>query len=156
MLSYPKLTCVSHGEADFPGGWRSGVEYGNGKRELGGCTVRWEHAPADPRLLVAVAGEVDMANATELREVVTGLVQRAGLSTLCVDLHGVTFIDSSGLSSLLALKAGADSTGLSFQLSNLTDTTRRVFEISGLVDYLNLTPVEHAGSDPEEGRNGRQ
>jgi anti-anti-sigma factor len=110
------------------------------ERQLDGCVVRWEDSLADPRLTVAVAGEIDMANATEWRELVVPLVRREQLLTVCVDLGEVTFIDSSGLSSLLALKAETDSAGVSLELTKLTADTRRLFESAGLVTYLNLPP----------------
>ena len=48
--------------------------------------------------IVAVAGEVDIATVTRLRERLFGLA--ASGSTLVVDLDQVSFIDSAGLASL--------------------------------------------------------
>jgi anti-anti-sigma factor len=91
-------------------------------------------------LTVAVAGEIEIANAAEWQELVVPLVRRQQLSSVCVDLGEVTFIDSSGLSTLLALKAETDSAGVALELTKLTSNTRRLFEIAGLATYLNVPP----------------
>jgi anti-sigma B factor antagonist len=49
--------------------------------------------------IVAVAGEVDIATVTRLRERLFGLA--ASGSTLVVDLDQVSFIDSAGLAALV-------------------------------------------------------
>jgi anti-anti-sigma factor len=50
--------------------------------------------------VVTFDGDMDIACAAELRDSLLGLVNR-GVSSLVVDLRGVTFIDSTGVGSLL-------------------------------------------------------
>ena len=50
--------------------------------------------------VVRFDGDMDIACAAELRDSLLGLVNR-GVSSLVVDLRGVTFIDSTGVGSLL-------------------------------------------------------
>jgi anti-sigma B factor antagonist len=50
--------------------------------------------------VVEVIGEVDIASAPTLRDTLLGLVNR-GVESLVVDLRGVTFLDSTGVGSLL-------------------------------------------------------
>jgi anti-anti-sigma factor len=50
--------------------------------------------------VVSFDGDMDIACAAELRDSLLGMVNR-GVSSLVVDLRGVTFIDSTGVGSLL-------------------------------------------------------
>jgi anti-sigma B factor antagonist len=50
--------------------------------------------------VVRFDGDLDIACAAEMRDSLLGLVNR-GVSSLVVDLRGVTFIDSTGVGSLL-------------------------------------------------------
>lgn len=50
--------------------------------------------------VVAVAGEVDSATAPGLRDCLLEVLDRAGDGYVEVDLSGVTFLDSAGLSAL--------------------------------------------------------
>lgn len=57
-------------------------------------------ARVGPHTVLGVAGELDAATAPALRDVVLGTLNR-GVDSLVLDLRGVTFIDSSGVGSLL-------------------------------------------------------
>jgi anti-sigma B factor antagonist len=52
--------------------------------------------------VVGVTGEIDVATAPALRDSLLALVNR-GAESLVVDLRGVTFIDSTGVGSLLRI-----------------------------------------------------
>jgi anti-sigma B factor antagonist len=52
--------------------------------------------------VVGVTGEIDVATAPALRDTVLGLLNR-GAPSLVLDLRGVTFVDSTGVGSLLRI-----------------------------------------------------
>lgn len=58
--------------------------------------------PAGPHTVVGVTGELDVASAPMLRDSLLALLNR-GVDSLVVDLRGVTFIDSTGVGSLLRI-----------------------------------------------------
>jgi anti-sigma B factor antagonist len=96
-------------------------------------TVRSE----DGRVVVAPAGEVDIATAPALeRELDALLARRPG--AVVVDLRGVTFLDSTGVRVLLGatLKASRDSSHVSVILG--PSPTRRALEVCGALPRLNL------------------
>lgn len=64
-----------------------------------GLALAPEHLPDGTRVLV-VTGEIDMNNAAELREALVSQL-KAG-ECLVIDLTGVTYIDSAGISVLFA------------------------------------------------------
>jgi anti-sigma B factor antagonist len=65
---------------------------------------------ADGRVVLAVAGEVDLSTAPELHRELDRLVD-AGAGTVVADLTAVTFLDSTGLSALVAGRNRARAAG---------------------------------------------
>ena len=80
--------------------------------------------------IVAVAGEVDIATVTRLRESLFGLT--ASGRTLVVDLDQVSFIDSSGLAALVGSARRAAAHGASLQVVCARPQTRQLFRLTGL------------------------
>jgi len=84
--------------------------------------------------IVTVAGEVDFASAAAED---TGPVDRAfeasGASDILVDLSGVTFIDSGGLSWLVRLRTAAGRRGGSIRLVGVPPRIERMLRISGVL-----------------------
>jgi anti-sigma B factor antagonist len=76
--------------------------------------------------VVAVAGEVDIATVTRLRERLFELA--ASGRTLVVDLDQVSFIDSAGLAALVGAARRAAAHGASLQVV----CTRQLFRLTGL------------------------
>jgi anti-anti-sigma factor len=85
---------------------------------------------------VTVVGEVDLASAPQLR---TELAQLTG--SVVVDLAGVTFMDSVGISVLmLTQRRLVESGGGSLVLRAPQDHVRRVIELVGLRSLLEHDP----------------
>jgi anti-sigma B factor antagonist len=80
--------------------------------------------------VVAVAGEVDIATVTRLRERLFELA--ASGRTLVVDLDQVSFIDSAGLAALVGAARRAAAHGASLQVVCAQPRTRQLFRRTGL------------------------
>ena len=52
-------------------------------------------------LMARIRGEIDLATADELREIIDGRLKNKGYKAVILDLSGVSFIDSSGLGFIL-------------------------------------------------------
>ena len=81
-------------------------------------------------------GEIDVATSPELRRELHQLADRHG--SIVVDLHDVTFIDSSGLGVLVGTlkrlrERDPDAT---LVLEGLQEPVRKVFDITGLSDLF--------------------
>jgi anti-sigma B factor antagonist len=87
--------------------------------------------------VVTVAGDLEFGTAASLRTTLIDLSQQ-GCNPLVVDLSGLEFIDSTGLSLLVQAKQRIESQGHQFVLRNPTDRVRRVLEISGLADLFTI------------------
>ena len=80
--------------------------------------------------IVAVAGEVDIASVTRLRERLFELA--ASGRPLVVDLDQVRFIDSAGLAALVGAARRAAAHGASLQAVRAQPRTRQLFHLTGL------------------------
>ncbi|HET6712929.1 MAG TPA: STAS domain-containing protein [Actinomycetota bacterium] len=86
--------------------------------------------------VVRVEGEIDLANASELAE----MLEPAGTSggPVTVDLADVTFIDSSGLHALLEFAAHSLNGNGPLTIANPSRTVRRVMEIVGMTELAHI------------------
>lgn len=103
-------------------------------------------ASGDPGRVLKVSGEVDIQTSTILDE----HVQRAldeGASFLVVDLGDVTFLDSTGLSVLIAGLKRCQSAGGAMRVSSARPNVRRVFEVTGLTEVFQMAPDEEPVPD---------
>lgn len=78
--------------------------------------------------LLAVAGEVDLATAPQLAECLLPLADH----DVAVDLSAVTFLDSSGISALVAGNGAITGSGHVLRTFGERDNVLRVLEIAGL------------------------
>jgi anti-anti-sigma factor len=81
-------------------------------------------------VMVAVAGDVDIATVTRLRERLFELAPSG--RTLVVDLDQVSFIDSAGLAALVGAARRAGAYGASLQVVCARARTRQLFRLTGL------------------------
>jgi anti-sigma B factor antagonist len=91
-------------------------------------------------LTVAVSGDVDMDTADHLTHVLTHVVDQM-YPVIALDIAGVTFLGSAGIKVLVDLHHQAGLRGSTLVLRNVQPTTRRVLEITGLLDFFDV-PVE--------------
>jgi anti-sigma B factor antagonist len=81
-------------------------------------------------LVVAFAGEVDLEHSPAAREVLLASVARG--RRVLVDLSGVSYIDSSGVASLVEAFQAARKAGIGFALAGVSAAARRVLELARL------------------------
>ena len=93
--------------------------------------------PAGSTLLVAVVGEVDMTTAPDLSQAIERAPDDTAL--VVIDLSEVTFLDSSGLNSLVqARRALAEREVAMTVVVPPASAIRRVFEITRLTEQLDV------------------
>jgi anti-anti-sigma factor len=107
------------------------VEFGVSTRSDGACVV-------------SVVGEMDLAVVAEFLEHALACLDRA--HALALDLGGVSFIDSSGLGALVRVRKEAADRGKSLTLVNVSASTHRLLEITGLQDAFDIVD-EEPGAD---------
>lgn len=90
---------------------------------------------SDGAVVLSVRGEVDHANADELREVVRRVVMHRRPHTVRVDLGLVTFMDSGAVGALVSAHRVAAAEGARLVVSNASPFVSRQLTIAG-VDHL--------------------
>jgi anti-anti-sigma factor len=93
-----------------------------------------------------VTGELDLATAPDLRQRLEAVID-AGTGDLKLDLAEVTFLDSSGLVVLLAARQRLHDTNRRLTVLHASRSVHRVFEVSGLLDVLDVRPDDGAAVD---------
>jgi anti-sigma B factor antagonist len=81
-------------------------------------------------VIVAVAGEVDIATVARLRERLSALAAHG--VPLVADLNQVSFIDATGLGALAGAAREAAAHGTSLHVICARPQTRRLFRVTGL------------------------
>jgi anti-sigma B factor antagonist len=89
----------------------------------------------DEAACVRVAGDVDMATASELRTAIDE-VERSDATAIVIDLGGVTFIDSSGLHVLLMAARRCERRQVPLTAVHLPQHVRRLFALVALDQTL--------------------
>ncbi|MDQ1480906.1 MAG: hypothetical protein QOI44_1767 [Actinomycetota bacterium] len=84
--------------------------------------------------MVHVGGDIDVATAERLREDMSQLVDSG--PNLVLDLNEVPFMDTIGISTLLATRTAVMKHGGSLAVRNPSSTVRRVLEMTGLYALL--------------------
>jgi anti-sigma B factor antagonist len=80
--------------------------------------------------IVVLKGEIDLESSPAAREIL--LQSIGGTDKLLVDLSGVTYIDSSGVASLVEALQASKKDGTQFALAAVSEPTRRVLELARL------------------------
>jgi anti-sigma B factor antagonist len=83
------------------------------------------------RAIVEIRGELDAATGPTVSDAVSALT-RHGLADVVIDLDAVTFVDSHGLSTLLASHREATQRDMTFRVVNLQPAVAKLFRITGV------------------------
>jgi anti-sigma B factor antagonist len=95
--------------------------------------------PTAPQLVLS--GEIDVAVAAELRAAGARVVEALDADArLEIDLGAVTFIDSSGVGALVAIRNLADARRLPLALAHPSPKFVRFLELTGLREHFTLLP----------------
>lgn len=106
-------------------------------------------------VVIAAIGEVDIATAPQLQEALAAvLTAPAGARLLCCDLSEVTFLDSTGLSTLATARKRADAEGVEFCLIGASGAVEKVLKLTAMAGvFQSCDSVEAArrqrGDDPD-------
>jgi anti-sigma B factor antagonist len=108
--------------------------------------LRMEELRVGPRLVLALAGEVDLASVAVLHTAVER-VRTCGAAEVWIDLTQVEFLDSTGLSALIAARRAVEPER-ALVLICPRGAARRAIEVAGLDRVFTIRPdraAAHAG-----------
>jgi anti-sigma B factor antagonist len=99
----------------------------------GRLTVQW--ITGVQALTVRLEGELDLETAQELDRQLAA-IDAARLKRLVIDLRGVTFMDSRGLSSIVRAHQSAQENGYAVVLRRGSNQVQRLFALTGVDERL--------------------
>lgn len=99
-----------------------------------GDALTVERRDTGPRVLVAVRGEMDAFTSVEVRSAVVD--QSDG--DVDLDLRDVTFMDSSGLGTLIVIHQLLEADDRRLVIVDRSPIVQRLFELSGVTTRFNL------------------
>jgi anti-anti-sigma factor len=103
--------------------------------------------PSPSTARVAVIGEVDVATAPALCDVLLDVLQEQTYVLLDVDLAGVTFLDCAGVAALVAVRNAAVRAGRQLRVSHPRPIVGRVLGLTGLHGVL-TAPIDQPQPPP--------
>ncbi|MEU9593820.1 STAS domain-containing protein [Streptomyces sp. NPDC048219] len=89
--------------------------------------------------VITVRGDVDLSTCPELTRTALDLLPTS--ATLCLDLSGVTFMDSSGLNLLILLQQRQHAEGHRLALTGLQSQPARLLELTSTYELLMDAPA---------------
>jgi anti-sigma B factor antagonist len=95
------------------------------------------HSDAEGSVQVTLTGEFDLSTAADLRACLTRS-EVFDAERIHVDLTGVTFLDSSSIGLLVAACKRVRTAGSTFSVGCNAGPARRILEIAGLLEYLQV------------------
>jgi anti-sigma B factor antagonist len=100
------------------------------------------------RVVVEVAGEIDLLTAGQLRDGLREAVRVAGTAPVIVDLSRVDFLDSSGVQVLVDGYHTAMVAGGTLTVRGARGIPARVLHVVGLAQLLGLAPHDGDSDGP--------
>lgn len=87
---------------------------------------------------VSLSGELDHCNASRIRRQLDELLENEDIVRLCLDLSGLTFMDSSGIGVLLGRLRILQQRGGSLAVKNMSHPIAKLFHLTGLQQVIDV------------------
>jgi anti-sigma B factor antagonist len=104
---------------------------------------RMQPVQGDPQsVTVAPTGDIDLATVGQVENMITEAIRTAGAAKVVVNLSGVEFMDSSGVSMLLRSFRLAEEHRVPFSVVDATGIVRQVLDMTGVWNHLSGQSVD--------------
>ena len=87
-------------------------------------------------LLLKISEEIDDCKVPEIRRKADYEIQRYMPKKIIFDFDNVTFMDSAGIGLIIGRYKFANLIGATLELANLTNSIRKIFEMSGVLRLI--------------------
>ena len=96
----------------------------------------------DRDALIRLAGRLDINTSPDLRKTALTLCTRSRCSKLTIDFTTVSFIDTSGLATLLDIAAAAKDQAVLLTLSGVDGKVRYLLDVNGVTGFFTIESSE--------------
>lgn len=90
-------------------------------------------------LIFKITDEIDDCNVQKLRNQLDHIIERYMPKRVIFDFSNVTFMDSSGIGLVIGRYKFTNMLGGKFELANLTQSVRKIFDMSGILKLIPVT-----------------
>lgn len=90
----------------------------------------------DKLLILKITDEIDDHNVQNIRRKADYEIERYMPKKIIFDFDSVTFMDSAGIGLIIGRYKFANRIGAKLELSNLTQSVRRIFDMSGILKLI--------------------
>lgn len=90
----------------------------------------------DKLLILKITDEIDDHNVQSIRRKADYEIERYMPKKIIFDFDCVTFMDSAGIGLIIGRYKFANMIGAKLELSNLTQSVRRIFDMSGILKLI--------------------
>lgn len=94
------------------------------------ATIKFENT--DGMLLASISGEIDHHTSKNLRTAIDNALKEHSPDKLCIDLSGITFMDSSGLGLIMGRYRITENADIRFCVSGTPPRAMTMFKMAGL------------------------
>jgi anti-anti-sigma factor len=88
--------------------------------------------------VIALHGEVDYATALDLRAAISATLTAGDVDKIIVDLAGVTFLDSTGVGTLVVAASICDDLTVDFRVYEPNPFIAKLFTVAGVAEILGI------------------
>ena len=129
------------------------MHYAGPARGVPGAEGRYRGSPSlqyrettltDGTVVVSVGGDLDLDTSATLKQRLLHLIRRTATEVV-VDMDGLAFLDSFGLSALIAAWREADLQGIKFALASVPDQASRVLQITNTAPLFRIVVLHEIG-----------
>jgi anti-sigma B factor antagonist len=94
-------------------------------------------------IIIDISGEVDLYNSPNIKDMIIDKMN-SGYKKIVLNLNDVSYIDSSGIGTLIYCRTTLNQANGQLKIINIKDSVKRIFELTRLVNYFNVFDSEEA------------
>lgn len=88
--------------------------------------------------LIKLSGRLEMSTSPNLRKVALSLYDKGRCKTLTIDFANVSYIDTSGLATLIEILLAAKEECAKLKLSGLNENVSYLLDLNGLTEFFSI------------------
>lgn len=100
----------------------------------------------DKLLLIKILDEIDEFNVQKIRGKIDYELERYMPKKVVFDFDNVTFMDSAGIGLIIGRYKLANMLGIEIEITNLTHSVKKIFEMSGILKLIPTTNLNEKAS----------
>ena len=99
------------------------------------------YVPREKQLTLKISEEIDESTTEKLRRKIDNEITRFLPRKVIFDFSNVSFMDSAGIGLIIGRYKFASMIGAKIELANLTDSVKKIFEMSGILKLIPETSI---------------